>query len=414
MQVLREISSDDTAMWLKVGVGLALMGLSFPGRRLQKVLGPLAFVAGIELVAWALLRHPFFIAATVVVLLVLVVVALLEKRPASAGMPFGKKPKIVSGEVVAFRRDAQGSRQPNDLQVVYAKVRNARDGGGETATLANAEAWMQAFDEDGNRVGSCMGNWMTLRAGVPDQPVKTVTLRPTSEEFALEIGGKFLWGEDAWLAGETHPSLKPGAYRIRASVSDGIRKAKVFEWRVTNPGAGKGLLVDGTLPREPSPATLLAGGTGPSTATSYVAAQPTQEFALEHKATEQQQASEREDELHPRAHQDPGKPPEVGDDLAAFCSQATELIERGKVLLARLASGTGLSSPPSTRGEINKWCADVRALLRSSGVPAPYSLHGSLMAAQGLSLMFASLSFLRTTVDDNLELLRDAVTELCS
>ena len=218
MHVLREISSDDTAMWLKVAVGLALMGLSFPGRRLQKVLGPLAFVAGIELVAWALLRHPFFIAATVLVLLVLVVVALLEKRPASAGMPFGRKPKIVSGEVVAFRRDAQGSRQPNDLQVVYAKVRNARDGGGDTATLANAEAWMQAFDEDGNRVGSCLGNWMTLRAGVPDQPVKTVTLRPTSEEFALEISGKFLWGEDAWLAGETHPSLKPGAYRIRASV----------------------------------------------------------------------------------------------------------------------------------------------------------------------------------------------------
>jgi hypothetical protein len=71
MHVFQEISSADTAMWVKVGVGLALMGLSFPGRRLQEVLGPVAFAGGLVILAWAFLTYPFFIAVTAITVLVL-------------------------------------------------------------------------------------------------------------------------------------------------------------------------------------------------------------------------------------------------------------------------------------------------------------------------------------------------------
>ena len=81
--------------------------------------------------------------------------------------------------------------------------------------------------------------------------MKSVTIPPTREEFGLEIAGKFLWGDDAWLAGEGDPpSMKPGTYVVRASVSDRKRKATVFEMDVSNPGANKPLVA--TVRRRPS------------------------------------------------------------------------------------------------------------------------------------------------------------------
>jgi len=151
-------------------------------------------------------------------------------------------PKIVGGEVSESYRSARGSRAgAADLQVIYAKIRNARDGGGERTTARDVVVWMQSEDVNGVRVSESKGNWLDISARIPNPATlsKTVTLHPTREEFGLEIAGKFSWGDDAWLAGEGDPpSLKPGQYVIRASVSDGKRKATVFEWDLTNPGAG--------------------------------------------------------------------------------------------------------------------------------------------------------------------------------
>jgi len=104
--------------------------------------------------------------------------------------------------------------------------------------MQNAEAWMEAFDAWGARVAQSKGNWFDLNAGRPVgwPPAKSITLRPTGEEYALEIAGKFDWGHEAWLAGEGDPaSLTPGTWRVRATVSDGVRSF-VFDWLVTNPG----------------------------------------------------------------------------------------------------------------------------------------------------------------------------------
>jgi hypothetical protein len=44
-------------MALLAGIGLALMGLSFPGRYLARLLGPLAFVVGLGIVTWAIFKR---------------------------------------------------------------------------------------------------------------------------------------------------------------------------------------------------------------------------------------------------------------------------------------------------------------------------------------------------------------------
>jgi hypothetical protein len=169
-------------------------------------------------------------------------------------------PTLLLTGIEDFQRSANASRSPNDLQVVFAKVRNTRNGGGAAATLADAEVWMEAYDEQNRLVTRCQGNWLRLHAGVAEhEPVKQITLRPTSEEWGLELGGKFLWGADAWLAGETNPSLTPGSYRVTASVSDGVRKAREFEWKLTNPGPEKRLTVPGlAAPTAPSPPVAAA------------------------------------------------------------------------------------------------------------------------------------------------------------
>lgn len=47
--------------------------------------------------------------------------------------------KIVGGEVTEFYRHANGSRgAEDDLQVLYTKIRNARDGGGEAGDEASS------------------------------------------------------------------------------------------------------------------------------------------------------------------------------------------------------------------------------------------------------------------------------------
>lgn len=65
-----------------------------------------------------------------------------------------------------------------------------------------------------------------------------MTLKPTQQEYGLEIAGKFPGADDAWIAGESHPpSLLPGYYTIKASISHGSAKATIIERRVANPGA---------------------------------------------------------------------------------------------------------------------------------------------------------------------------------
>jgi hypothetical protein len=153
-------------------------------------------------------------------------------------------PKLRAGEVRDFYRVAHGSRGgAADLQVVYANVGNQRNSGGDRTTAHNAEVWMEAYDLAGTRLASAKGNWLDMSAGRP-VPVwlKTVVFKPTPEEFGLEIAGKFTWGDTAWLAGEADPpSLPPGEYEVRASVSYDGGKVRSFAWRVTNPGAN-GLL----------------------------------------------------------------------------------------------------------------------------------------------------------------------------
>jgi hypothetical protein len=162
-------------------------------------------------------------------------------------------PKIVGGEVFDFYRSARGSQQADDLQVLYTKIGNDRDGGGERNTATDVVAWMEAYDSIGHRVSATQGNWLDISARIPHPAfwAKEVTLRPTREEFGLEIAGKFSWGDDAWLAGEGDPpSLKPGTYVVRASLSDGKRKATVFEWELVNEGADAPLKA--TIKRRPS------------------------------------------------------------------------------------------------------------------------------------------------------------------
>ena len=80
MHLLREIHQDDTATWVKIGTGLALMGLSVPGRWLARILGPVAFVAGLELVAWGLIASRLFPYVAVLIVILAVVVVRLEQR----------------------------------------------------------------------------------------------------------------------------------------------------------------------------------------------------------------------------------------------------------------------------------------------------------------------------------------------
>jgi hypothetical protein len=157
-------------------------------------------------------------------------------------------PFLVQSGVSELWRSAHASRFQDDLQVVYGKIRNDRDGGGDPAAAKDAEIWLEAFDVLGQRVGSAKGNWLDLSTGKPNDldGMKALTLRPTRQEYGIEIGGKFIWGDDAWIAGEADPpSLTPGGYTMRASISHAHGRAVVFEWKLNNPGVGKPLHVAG-------------------------------------------------------------------------------------------------------------------------------------------------------------------------
>ena len=157
------------------------------------------------------------------------------------------RPKLKKKGLGAFRRMAQASRTPDDLHILYARIKNAKDGGGDRGTLTNAGLWMEAVEIDTKkRVASADGNWLDLSTGKP-QPVSTkkLTIRPGPTEYGIEIAGKFDWAEEAWLAGEHNPSLKPGVYKISAKIGSGEVKPQVFEWRVVNPGKDSTLSVEG-------------------------------------------------------------------------------------------------------------------------------------------------------------------------
>ena len=48
------------------------------------------------------------------------------------------RPKLKKKGLGAFRRMAQASRTPDDLHILYARIKNAKDGGGDRGTLTNA------------------------------------------------------------------------------------------------------------------------------------------------------------------------------------------------------------------------------------------------------------------------------------
>lgn len=53
------------------------------------------------------------------------------------------------------------------MQILYAKIRNERNGGGDRPSAVDVEVWMEAFDDNGVRVGSAKGNWLDLGTGKP-------------------------------------------------------------------------------------------------------------------------------------------------------------------------------------------------------------------------------------------------------
>jgi hypothetical protein len=191
--------------------------------------------------------------------------------------------RVIGVGIDEFRRTANASRQPDDLQVLYARLRVSHRGGGRKRTMQDAEAWMEAFDESGNRVAQSKGNWFSLDAGRPVgwPPAKSMTLRPTGEEYALELAGKFDWGDSAWLAGEGDPpSLAPGAYRIRATVSDGT-KAFDLEWLVSNPGRAGLLSTKAHTQRKGQKPTVMTKDARPMPAMPLAPAAPSEAKAEE-------------------------------------------------------------------------------------------------------------------------------------
>ena len=173
--------------------------------------------------------------------------------PVAGRLLWWRKPRLEVVGVNHYFRRGRNSREDNDLQVVYARIRNVRNGGGERATLSDAKAWMTVEDEAGQPLGhGCQGNWVNVFAGTPDpKTFKETTFRPNGEQYGLEVAAKFVWADDAYLAGEVHPNLPPGRYTIRASISDAIHKAAVFEWVVVNPGCNGDLATEGLTPRPP-------------------------------------------------------------------------------------------------------------------------------------------------------------------
>lgn len=73
-------------MAVLVGIGLALMGLSWPGSKLARFLAPLSFFAGLALIVWAIFRHAAW-AELVLAILILVAVALERRGKSTAPLP---------------------------------------------------------------------------------------------------------------------------------------------------------------------------------------------------------------------------------------------------------------------------------------------------------------------------------------
>jgi hypothetical protein len=301
------------------GIALVLLGVSFP----------LAITAGNKYVGGEKTIRALWGAVLVAGLVWFFATDTAAKR-------WSRGPKLVSGEVVHYWRFAVASRGTNDLQVVYAKVRNIRNGGGDAKTLKDAEAWMRAYDENNNLVADCQGNWIRLNTGIPNEAIiKSVSIKPTGEEFGHEIGGKFIWGSNAYLAGETNPSLAPGTYRIRASVSDGqgARKAQVLEWQVVNPGKNQTLLIDGKTP---------TGGEPPSSIPSTVPEKPASNASSEVTI--------------------------FANDHEEARNVAEELIKRGSTLLSTeykhgMPSDTPGTARPNGPQELNGWLQDARVAM---------------------------------------------------
>jgi hypothetical protein len=82
-----------------------------------------------------------------------------------------------------------------------------------------------------------------------------MTLR-VGRRYGVELGGKFLWHDNAYIPGETDPSLPPGMYRIETSITDAANHTARFEWILHNPGKDQPLRA--RLPEGAFPLPLLA------------------------------------------------------------------------------------------------------------------------------------------------------------
>ncbi len=207
----------------------------------------------------------------IALLVLAVLVALVTWKPFGDKFFWWRKPKLEVVGIGNFRRMAKASREENDLQVVYARLRNVRNGGGDRATLKDAEAWMTVVDTEGRTIShGNKGNWLNVKAGTPDpHTFDQTTFRPNGEQFALEIAAKFVWGRQAWVAGALNEQLPPGRHRIRASISDGVHKATVVEWEIVNPGDGGDIWTEG-LGEEPPATSAAPTYVGPSYAQTEV------------------------------------------------------------------------------------------------------------------------------------------------
>lgn len=206
--------------------------------------GPLAIV----LVGLALVGFTTAYAWAIVVVGVVWWLWETQRHRIPLNVSVGKGPSIVTLGLSDYWRTAKDSPEKPDLQVVYARVRNDQDGGGERTTARNVRAWMEARSEVGDLVSQVRGIWLNIDARMPDprDNSATIDLPPIRHEVGLEIAAKFVDSDLGYLAGELEPpSLEPGKYTVSAAIGDGVQRAKVFEWTVENPGRGKPLEVSG-------------------------------------------------------------------------------------------------------------------------------------------------------------------------
>jgi hypothetical protein len=181
-------------------------------------------------------------------------------------------PQLSQHGIGEFWDAVPGTSQPGeyDLNIVYAVIRNAQGAG----DAVDAEISVNIFQiETESQIGpQTVGNWIDLSAGQPrrlpaDQ--KKMTLRATERPYGVELGGKFLQSEMAYIPGESHPSLGPGTYRVVISVIDKDNQTTDFAWVLHNPGKDQSLrarLPEGAFPLPsltPPYAALASASTAP-------------------------------------------------------------------------------------------------------------------------------------------------------